>query len=168
MQHCLAQKFVQERTAIIAKFLGVRQLAMNFRGIARRHLDLFSQPAHALRLLRPQQVPSSGMMPHHFAGRCHLKALRGSAMRLQLHFFSWLPRHSTPRVFNKLFLLSPAINFGSACQLAAAAGAGRAAALFLGASKASRMFASMRGPNSTSACSSISFSRRVIFARPTS
>ncbi len=39
---------------------------------------------------------------------------------------------------------------------------------FFGASSASRMFASMRGPNSTNACSPISWSSRVILARPTS
>ena len=43
-----------------------------------------------------------------------------------------------------------------------------ATAPFFGANNASKIFASMRGPNSTCACSPISFSSRDIFARPTS
>jgi hypothetical protein len=79
------------------KALAVRQLAMNFCGIAGRDFDLLSQPAHALRFLGAKQVPLSGMPAHHLAGGSNLEALCRAAMRLQLHFGSRFSWHNNPR-----------------------------------------------------------------------
>jgi hypothetical protein len=87
----------QKRIAIIAEPLAVRQLAVNFRRVARRHFNRLSQPPHALRFLRSQQMPFSRMMPHHFAGRRNFKSLRRAAVCLQLYLCSWFSRHNIPR-----------------------------------------------------------------------
>src|SRR5271156_2829129 len=123
-----------------------------------------------------------------FSSGSLLEALGSSAVRLQLHFLILL--HN--------FLFEFSFDFSGTGTLACApiskqaqsihccgvgyknlyacpsaetpAGrvGGAAVAPFFGASNASKIFASMRGPNSTCAWSRISISRRFILARPTS
>jgi hypothetical protein len=117
--------------------------------------DGLAQLAHAARLLRAEQVAHAGMPTHEFAGRGLLEALGSAAVRLQLHFLILL--HNS--LFKSLAYAGPP---------AEAVRLGAAPAPFFGASNVSKIFASMRGPNSTCAWSVMSMSRRFIFARPTS
>ena len=116
--------------------------------------DGLAQLAHSARLLRAEQVAHAGMPAHEFAGRGLLEALGCAAVRLQFHFLVLL--HNS--LFKSLAYAGPT----EAVRL------GAAPAPFFGASNASKIFASMRGPNSTCAWSVMSMSRRFIFARPTS
>src|SRR6202041_2357910 len=135
-------------------------------------LNLIQQPAHTPRLLGAEQMALARTPAHHFSGRRDLKTLGGSAVRLRLHFRVLLHDFLfcfTASRFNSLrsrevnavhaisnlqtfqlllhFCKNPKLSY--ACASGAFCAAGVEAAPFFGASNASRIFASMRGPNST-------------------
>jgi hypothetical protein len=120
--------------------------------------DGLAQLAHAARFFRAEQVAHAGMPAHEFAGRGLLEALGSAAVRLQLHFLVLL--HN--------FLFRSFAYAGPPAEVYAGRLGAAEVAPFLGASNASKIFASMRGPNSTCAWSVMSMSRRFILARPTS
>ncbi len=135
----------------------VRKRAANARSIRRMHFHHFPKLAHAAGSLGSQQMALAGMRAHNFARRSHFEPLGGSAMRLQFHFLVLLHDVLIPQsIFTAggdARCACPARKFYAWPPAAGCAGraGGAAVAPFFGASSARRIFASMRGPNSTSA-----------------
>src|SRR5580658_4258573 len=69
------------------KSLCVRQHAPDFRRVSRVHLHRAAKMAHALRLLRAQQMAFERVRAHDLAAFRHSKALGGAAMRFQFANF---------------------------------------------------------------------------------
>src|SRR5580698_5916938 len=83
--------------------LSVRQHLVHVARIGRRNLLHFFQAAHAICLLRAQQVALAGMHAHHFARRRNFETFGGAAMRLKLQFLYFFCHES--------FLVSCATGF---------------------------------------------------------
>jgi len=78
----------------IKNLYAVRQGETDIVHVRRMHFHFAGQLALTARLLGAQQVALAGMPTHNLPGRCHLKALGGAAVRLQLHFLVLLHRSS--------------------------------------------------------------------------
>src|SRR6185437_8268075 len=100
VKRCLARLKINSsnrnhRESQMLTVAAVWQLEPDLRGIARRHFDLFLQPAHPLRLLRAEQMPLAGVHAHDFSRRSDLETLGRSSMGLQLNFLSRFSRHNS-------------------------------------------------------------------------
>ena len=126
--------------------LAVRQHAPHMLDVGRMHQRQLLQMAHALGLLGAHQVALARMPAEHLAAGGDLESLGGAAMRLQFQF-----------CFRTCFLATMLVLFRVlslrrlTCAQAWPPGFDGAPPPFFGASRAIRIFASMRGPSSTSA-----------------